>query len=303
MARRLSNSAVIALVLLLTALWGGSDSVAAAVVDPRSAAYIPPAALTFIRFLVAAMIIVPFAVRARSVPRTWGDVARVVLFAVTGFSVNLHLGYAGLPDSSASHSVLIRGFEPVLIAVNAAIFLRERITPAVVVAATLGFGGIFLIMDPVRVLSGRWQVGDLLIFLSVAVESGCSIVGRSLLKRYSALTITAWGLVVGSVISLPVAWSDLPKVPWSGATLFALFYLGVVCTAAGYMVWFVALERFQASRLAVSIFLQPVFGVAIAVGLRGEEPHVSALLGGAMVLFGAVTVVVSEWRRAIAERA
>jgi drug/metabolite transporter (DMT)-like permease len=64
----------------------------------------------------------------------------------------------------------------------------------------------------------------------------------------------------------------------------------------------VALKRFPASRLAVSIFLQPVFGVAIAVVFRGEEPHLSAFLGGAMILVGAVAVVVSERRRVVAER-
>src|SRR4030095_13147136 len=67
-----------------------------------------------------------------------------------------------------------------------------------------------------------------------------------------------------------------------------LAFLGVVLTAFGYSAWYMVIREAPISIAAVTIYLQPLVGTAVAVGLTGEHLHWGHLWGGVAILAGIV---------------
>jgi drug/metabolite transporter (DMT)-like permease len=76
----------------------------------------------------------------------------------------------------------------------------------------------------------------------------------------------------------------LARAPW--ATWARLGYLGVITSVISYLLWYFALSRLEASRVAVFSNLQPVFTAVAALVLLQEPIHWELVVGGALVLAG-----------------
>jgi drug/metabolite transporter (DMT)-like permease len=70
----------------------------------------------------------------------------------------------------------------------------------------------------------------------------------------------------------------------------AILFLGVGCSALGYLFWYAALERIDASQVAAFLYIEPLITVVAAVALLGESVALSTLIGGFMVLAGVLIV-------------
>jgi drug/metabolite transporter (DMT)-like permease len=80
-----------------------------------------------------------------------------------------------------------------------------------------------------------------------------------------------------------VALQKLPMVPW-----LLLSGLAVICTVVGYGFWFIAIRESDVNVPALTVFTQPVFGVALATLWVGEPAHWGQLWGGLMIAAGLI---------------
>lgn len=63
-------------------------------------------------------------------------------------------------------------------------------------------------------------------------------------------------------------------------------FLGVACSGLGYLFWYGALERIEASRVASFLYLEPLVTLGAAVLMLGETAEAVTFLGGALLLSG-----------------
>src|SRR5688500_11014778 len=120
-----------------------------------------------------------------------------------------------------------------------------------------------------------------------------SVIGHPTLKVLGSLVATTSALLVGFVLlSIPFvyagAWSvyaRLDAVGW-GSVLF----LGLCCSWLGYLWWYGALEKIEASRVAAFLYLEPLVTLAAAVALIGETVGVTTIVGGLMLVGGVALV-------------
>jgi drug/metabolite transporter (DMT)-like permease len=77
----------------------------------------------------------------------------------------------------------------------------------------------------------------------------------------------------------------LSAVGWS-----AVLFLGIACSGLGYLFWYGALERIEASRVAAFLYLEPLVTLAAAALLLGEPIRVLTILGGLLLLGGVFLV-------------
>ena len=75
-------------------------------------------------------------------------------------------------------------------------------------------------------------------------------------------------------------------------TLLGLVYLGLICSAAAYYLYFVALRGLGSVTVTCFVNLVPVFGVLGAVAFLGERLTADKLLGGLMILAGVALVTI-----------
>jgi drug/metabolite transporter (DMT)-like permease len=82
----------------------------------------------------------------------------------------------------------------------------------------------------------------------------------------------------------------------SSTSVIAIIFLGVGCSGLGYLFWYAALERIEASQVAAFLYLEPLVTLAAAVTLLGESVAASTIVGGVLVLGGVLTVQTAESR-------
>ncbi len=244
---------------------------------------------------LCASLFVPLAWRGRrrlaAVKR--GDWARIVAVGLFGFALPLALGTYGVKMSSATSASLLVGVEPVTIVLLSAVFLGESMTGLKIASLILGLSGALLIVfqgfpTTSGILDSRLK-GDMIL----AAHGGCwalySVLGKSALKRVDPLDFTAATSIIGffgaAVWAIPgaspAAWPATPPAAW-----LAMSYLAVAGGFLAVILWNVALKKVEASKVANFIFLQPVVGVLLGVGLQGDPLSGWSMAGGALVLGG-----------------
>ncbi len=251
--------------------------------------------LILLRMALCAALFAPFAWRGRRrlAKATRGDWARLAAVGLFGYALPLALGTYGVKLSSATSASLLVGMEPVAIVLLSAVFLGEALTGLKIVSLVLGVGGAMLIaFQGFPTLSGAFSdrlKGDMILAMHGCCWALYSVLGKSALKRVDPLDFTAVTSLIGflgvAAWALPGArpsiWASVPSSAWLSMT-----YLAVAGGFLAVILWNVALKSVEASKVANFIFLQPVVGVLLGVGLQGDTMTAWSAAGGALVLGG-----------------
>jgi drug/metabolite transporter (DMT)-like permease len=252
---------------------------------------IGPGALSLGRLLVgaAALGVVLLARRAWRRPRRadWLPLVAIGLLWFGVYNVALNEGERRVDAGTAAMLIQVA---PVLIAVLAVWFLRERSTLTLWLGLVVAFAGVAVISfasQPDGPGGDRDVVGVLLCLLSAAVYSVSVILQKPLMTRLTALQVTWVACTVGAVACLPFAPAlvdDLRSA--SAADVGWVVYLGVFPTAIAFTTYAYALTHMSASSLGVTTYLVPPITVLMAWLLLDETPPTLAYVGGALCLVG-----------------
>jgi probable blue pigment (indigoidine) exporter len=174
---------------------------------------------------------------------------------------------------------------PIMVMLIAWGLIRERPRAASLAGAAVGVAGVALLVlrsgvtvDPIGIAAS---------FGAVAMSS----VGFVLVKRWKPpvdlLTFTAWQLVAGGLVLLPIALVvEGAPPPLDLRAVGGFLYLGLFGTALAYVVWFRGLRRLPAGAVSLVGLLNPVSGTVTGVVLAGETFGPVQALGLLMVLGG-----------------
>jgi probable blue pigment (indigoidine) exporter len=174
---------------------------------------------------------------------------------------------------------------PIMVMLIAWGLIRERPRAASLAGAAVGVAGVALLVlrsgvtvDPIGIAAS---------FGAVAMSSA----GFVLVKRWKPpvdlLTFTAWQLVAGGLVLLPIALVvEGAPPPLDLRAVGGFLYLGLVGTVLAYVVWFRGLRRLPAGAVSLVGLLNPVSGTVTGVVLAGETFGAVQALGLLMVLGG-----------------
>jgi len=126
------------------------------------------------------------------------------------------------------------------------------------------------------------------------------VAGARLSQRgYRSLYITLWGVLLSSLVLLPVLLCELLKkgVPHAGPAAWgSVLVLAVLTSVIGYVAWYWALATGGISRIASIQFTQPLFGILLAGVVLGEWPSPMTAMATVGVLAGARLVLTAGSR-------
>lgn len=218
--------------------------------------------------------------------KEWG----LIFFSgIINFSGSPFFQLSALRLTQATDVSILVSFEPLLTALLAVLFLKERLRPSTLytfLAATLG---VVIMGWQGGNADFQWQrlLGDSLFLLALLCEGTCSTVGRHLTQKYNPFELIAWMVFAGFLSNLAFNWplltiQNISHIPLKGWLLAG--YLALACTLIGYAGWFYLLKRIEVGKLALSLFFQPLAGVFLACLLLGEKLDLQTALGGTIVL-------------------
>jgi drug/metabolite transporter (DMT)-like permease len=234
------------------------------------------------------------------------DWPRIIFLGVTGIAINQTLFLLGLRFSSPLHSALLYAITPILVLIGAVLYLGERLTWKKALGVLLALAGVLLVLLAQGLDLSRGPLkGDLITLVAVFTWSAYTVAGKPLLARYDALTATVWIFLCGALVMLPLGIPVLahfhPARPTTRGWL-EIGYLSLVTSGIAFTLWYVALQRLQASQVAVFSNLQAPLTALLSWLVMGAVPEHAAIAGGGLVLLGVVLVQFSQ-RRSITRAA
>lgn len=284
-----SRHRVLAMVALATAgsLWGTGFFF-----GKIGLAEMPVSTMVLFRFTFACVALLPvlFHERPRFVGGEW---AWVVAAAAIGVPVQYLVQFKGLSLTTVSHASLMVATLPVLLACAAALFAGERLHFSGWIAlASSTFGASLIALSGKKAAgSARASIaGDLLVVLSMFAAIAWILISKRLMRRHSALMVTAVIFWIGTLLLAAfnvMAWGP-PSMHYSLRTWLAVVEQGVLATATTTVLWNWGLKRVPASQAGVFANFEPLVGAMLGVGLLNERLGAMALIGGALIILGAV---------------
>lgn len=256
-----------------------------------------PINLTIIRLFIVCVIFLAILLmfpKAFS-PLQKKDIIPIFLLGFFGVVIyHLGLNY-GETQISASAASLIIATIPIFTVLFAAILLKEKITKKIAFGIPISLIGVVIISftgDVEDVFHITYISGALAVLVSALVAAGYTIAGKKLLQRYSALSLTVYAMLLGSLGLLPLLSPVLIQetTAMSLRGWGAVMFLAIFPTVVGYVLWFVALEIKTASELSVFLYFIPVLSTIISVLFFNEQITGFFLLGGVLVILGLIII-------------
>ena len=275
--------------LVLSAVSGGGTWVAA----PWALAELPPLAVAFGRFALAAVLLFAWC-RARGIridarPADLPIILGVAATSVVGYNL---LFLNGVRIAPASHgAVIVPGLIPVITLILTVAVLRERVAPRQVLGALVALGGLVLVIGPAFAAGSDELAGDAMFIAGAMVWSVYTIIGRPATRRFNPAVITFLGASVGALVFVALSLVLEPGglagyLTATPRAIAGFVYLGSIGTVVSFVLFYLGVQLLGAARAAAYSVLIPLFGVAATVTLLGETLEPVSILGAAVVIGG-----------------
>jgi drug/metabolite transporter (DMT)-like permease len=286
-AARLASGRDYALLLLLSAMWGGSFPLIKLAVSS-----LPPLWIASGRISLGALaLLVVMRLRARRLPRGRAVWARLAFMGIVGNIAPFALIGWGEINVPSGIAAILMAMVPMMVVLIAHFRLPdEPLTFGKSIGVGLGIAGTLVLIGP-SALSGLGSnlAGELAILLATVCYA-CSAVAARGLPPLGPDSASAAMLLVAAPVGLLL--SAIVDPPWTLAptagSLMALALLGVLCTGFGFVLFFGILSRAGAGFASMNNFLVPPFSVIYGrIGLDERLPA-SAFAAMGLILAGLV---------------
>ncbi|MGW3186939.1 EamA family transporter [Streptomyces ardesiacus] len=281
---------------LASAVAFGGSGVAA---KPLIEAGLDPLHVVWLRVAGAALVMLPLAVRHRALLRRRPAlVAGYGLLAVAGVQACYFAAISRIPVGVA---LLVEYLAPALVLGWVRFVQRRPVTRAAALGVVLAVGGLACVVE---VWSG---LGFDALGLLLALGAACCQVGYFVLSDQGSdageeapdpLGVIAYGLLVGAAVLTLVArpwsinWSVLGGTAHMDGTPVAatllLAWIVLVATVLAYVTGIVAVRRLSPQVAGVVACLEAVIATVLAWVLLGEHLSAPQIVGGVVVLAGAL---------------
>jgi drug/metabolite transporter (DMT)-like permease len=248
---------------------------------------VSPGFVAWGRVVIAAVILLPVAWKMGALEGVRERWVWVLAYAACEIIVPFFLIAVGEQDVASSLASILIATMPLIVALLALRFApEERPTPLRLLGLVLGFAGVVALLGIDVAGNGDELFGAACILVAtVGYATAPIIIDRKLSTLHPMGPVTA-SVGVATLVLAPIAAATAPtKVP-SVDAIVALVVLGVGCTAAGLVLFFVLITEAGPSRASVITYVNPVIAVTLGVVFLDEHLGAGAAVGLPLILVG-----------------
>jgi drug/metabolite transporter (DMT)-like permease len=246
-----------------------------------------PAFVAWARIALAALLVVPFAVRRGALRGLGGRWLAIAAYAATEIAVPFVLIASGEQYISSSLTAILIATMPLMVALlSVRLSPADRPTGRRLVGLVIGLGGVVALLGVD--VGGRPNelLGAGLVLVATLGYATAPIIVSRRLADLDPLGPVAVSLVVSAVALLPAALLTSPHAMPSAAALGSIAVLGVACTAVGLIAFFQLITEAGPSRASVVTYVNPLVAVVAGVLALGEHLGAMSLAGLLLILGG-----------------
>lgn len=283
--KRLNVYLILAIQQLIS---GATHIVAKAVVTEVDAAV-----LTFLRTVIAsAGLLAITSMRSGRFKIDRGDWGQFALLGFLGVALNQFLYLYGLRFTTAANGALLYASTPAFVLLLSHVLLKERITPKKTTGITIAFVGITIVIFERGIdLSSTYALGNLIILIAVVAWTFAMVLGKRMIIKHGALQTTTAMMTIGAILFSPFGILSTISYPvfhlspfhWAG-----ILYLAIGTSIVGYVLWYHALGRIEASKVAVFANAQPVVAAILSLIFLDYSLTIGFVTGSIITIGGIV---------------
>lgn len=272
---------------------------------------IGPFSTVFIPMVLATLFMLPFAYKdARANKnRKLSDLKAFAVLALIGQFPAQVLMTIGTQQSTASNAAIINLTLPVVSALLAVVYLKEKMTKGRWISFAIAVVGVVLcsLNDIFSAnFSLQYMVGNALIFSGVLGSGFYNTYCKKIADKYTEIEMLFYSYIFMVVFLLPfVLYSEgstFRNIPsfttntWIGLGLLTVFH-----NFLSMILFFIALKKLDAIQVALSNFLITFFGLPVAAIWLHEKLSLLSVVGGLLILISTLAITIWEYRQVSAE--
>ena len=255
-----------------------------------------PLMVLSVRFLISGLLgIVLASLLGQRIQLNRGEWLVVVIIGITQNALYLAFNFIAMQWIEAGLAAIIASLLPIIVAVVCWLFLGEKTMFTGILGLLAGFGGVLLIMIDKLSGSSAYLGIALCLIGVVGLATATLYVGRVMSSNKNVLMIVGLQMIVGCITLFPFSlifetWS----IEWSRGFIIAFLYTTVVPGLLGTLIWFFLVRRVGPIKAATFHFLNPFFGVLVAVLILDETLSVEDGIGVVIIMVGILLVQMSR---------
>ena len=243
----------------------------------------PPLRSLAVQYAIAAVVLLPWALRRRLWRRPLSSIANAVIVGIGILCLPQLLIFMSAGKLSPAITVACLAMVAVFLAITG----RLAITPAV-----LGLAGVLFLLDRGLDISIR-QLPWLLLPLAAAGALAWALGAAEKHMQRLSIVEALFGQCVASAVLLFLASEILEHetVRWSVTAATGFAVSAVLATVCGYLLFYWLLGKFGAGRVSTLQWTQPLVATLESVLLTGGHPDWTLLTGATLIVLAVLWVL------------
>ncbi len=271
--------------LLTVLIWSGNT-----VVTKASAGVISPGSISFYRWLLAFIVLLPFVGRAawrnRALIREYW--LKLAILGALGMVIYQSLAYEAAKTTSAVNMGVIVALMPLLSTFFASLLAAEKLTATSLLGGSISLIGLVYLTsqgDPMRLANGGFHIGDGLMIVAVLSNALYGVMLRRWAMPFPMWQQLFWQIGFSTLLLIPIfLMGDIS--PITTANLPLILYAAIPTSLLAPLCWMIGIQRLGAGRTSLLINLLPIVVAVLAWALLGEQLYSYHAIGGALALIG-----------------
>ena len=277
------------LYIILTALLFSTMEVALKVAGND----LDPFQLTFIRFFMGGLFLLPFALKEmkqRRVRLNKSDVTYLFVLGIICICISMLFFQLAIMQANANLIAILISSNPVFTMIFAHFIVEDRFTRRKALVLVISLAGVAIVANPFHLGQGNTLMGILFGVIASVTFGLYSAMGKLRIEKIGDVAQTSLSFLFGSFVMLFIM-LFMGKPILSGIQpghLPLILYLGIVVTGIGYYFYFEAIHMCGPSRASIVFFLKPVFAPVVALVFLREAITWNIILGIVFLLAGSI---------------
>ena len=246
--------------------------------------------LTFLRFLIGGLVLLPFGLREKTLG-TLGksDFLWVLLVGIVGIPISMLAFQLGVERCNAATAAAIMSMNPLITMILLHIFTENKMTNRKWLAFVLGIVAAIFLIKPWNIQTGNTALGMFLMLVAASTFSIYTILGKRSIEKVGTFTQISLSFIMGSLVLLVIMiLMQRPVLAGVSHHLPLVLYIGIFVTGIGYLSLNVAIKLSDAAAGSIAFFIKPAMAPVFAVLILHETILWNTVVGVILLITASV---------------
>ncbi|WP_367300548.1 DMT family transporter [Leuconostoc carnosum] len=273
--------------------------------------------INFLRFGIGGLVLLPLAIhrmQQRHIRIIGRDLRMFLLTGLVGVVISMSLYQIAVEIDKASTVAVLFSSNPIFALLFSYVILHETLSRTNLLAVIISMIGLVIIVNPIHLTN---PLGIALSLGSALTFGLYAIITRrySMQRGYDGLAMTCFSFIAGAlellviigishihvvaqVMSGSVALRNFSNVPIiqgiNAGDIWMLLYIAVGITAAGYVLYALAMEAGDVSTASLIFFIKPALAPILALIILQEQILLNTIIGVVVIVTGSTVMFIGN---------